>query len=75
MARFARIVVRDCLHHVTARGNRREPVFFENGDHDVYRRLLAGQAQKARVEIWATHNLSPDVRRMRMARASCAGLT
>jgi REP element-mobilizing transposase RayT len=53
MARFARIVVRDCPPHVTARGNRREPVFFENGDHDAYRRLLAEQAEKARVEIWA----------------------
>jgi putative transposase len=53
MSRFARIVVRDYPHHVTARGNRREPIFFENGDHDVYRCLLADQAEKARVEIWA----------------------
>jgi putative transposase len=53
MARFARIVVRDYPHHVTARGNRREPIFFENGDHEVYRDLLAEQAGKADVEIWA----------------------
>jgi putative transposase len=53
MARYARIVVRDCPHHVTARGNRREPIFFGNGDHDVYRDLLAEQARKACVEIWA----------------------
>ena len=53
MARFARIVVRDYPHHVTARGNRREPIFFENGDHEVYRDLLAEQAGKAGVEIWA----------------------
>ncbi|HEX4080613.1 MAG TPA: transposase [Rhizomicrobium sp.] len=51
MARFARIVVRDFPHHVTARGNRRE--FFQNSDHDVYRGLLAEQTQKARVEILA----------------------
>lgn len=53
MARFARIVLRDYPHHITARGNRREPIFFENGDHDVYRELLAEQVQKADVEIWA----------------------
>jgi putative transposase len=53
MARFARIVVRDYPHHITARGNRREPIFFEDGDHDVYRDLLAEQAVRASVEIWA----------------------
>jgi putative transposase len=53
MARFARIVLRDYPHHITARGNRREPIFFENGDHEVYRDLLAEQATKAGVEIWA----------------------
>jgi hypothetical protein len=53
MARFARIVLRNYPHHVTARGNRREPIFFENGDYDIYRALLAEQCAKARVEIWA----------------------
>jgi putative transposase len=53
MARFARIVIKDYPHHVTARGNRREPIFFEDGDHDVYRSLLAGQCAKAGVEVWA----------------------
>jgi REP element-mobilizing transposase RayT len=40
MTRCARIVVPDCPHHVTLRGNRREPIFFETGDQDVYRDLL-----------------------------------
>jgi len=53
MARFARIVAPGCPHHVTARGNRREPVFFEDGDHDIYRDLLAEQMRKAEVEVWA----------------------
>jgi putative transposase len=53
MARFARIIVRHRPHHITAHGNRREPIFFENGDHEVYRDLLAEQADKAGVEIWA----------------------
>ncbi len=53
MTRFARIVLRNYPHHVTARGNRREPIFFENGDHDIYRALLAEQCAKAHVEVWA----------------------
>jgi putative transposase len=53
MARLARIVVPGYPHHVTQRGNRREAVFFEDGDHDVYLDLLAEQAGRAEVEIWA----------------------
>lgn len=53
MSRIARIVVPDCPHHVTQRGNRREPIFFEDGDQEIYRDLLAEQAQKARIEVWA----------------------
>jgi len=53
MARLARIVVPGCPHHVTARGNRREPIFFEDGDQDIYRDLLAEQMDRARVEVWA----------------------
>jgi len=52
MARLARIVVPGLPHHVTQRGNRRMPVFFEDGDYELYRDLLAESAQKARVEIW-----------------------
>jgi putative transposase len=53
MARLARIVVPGLAHHVTQRGNRREPIFFEDGDHEIYRDLLAEQTRKARVEVWA----------------------
>ena len=53
MARLARIVVPGLPHHVTARGNRREPIFFEDGDQAVYLDLLAEQLQKARVDCWA----------------------
>jgi hypothetical protein len=38
-------------HHVTARGARREPIFFEDGDHDVYCDMLAEEAR--RVGVWA----------------------
>ena len=41
MARLARIVVPDVPHHVTQRGNRRQPVFFEPGDYAAYRDLVA----------------------------------
>ena len=53
MARLARIVVPGLPHHVTARGNRREPIFFEDGDQDLYCDILAEQARKADVEVWA----------------------
>src|SRR5580704_11961216 len=53
MSRIACIVVPRCPHHVTQRGNRREPIFFEDGDQEVYRDLLAEQAEKARIQIWA----------------------
>jgi putative transposase len=53
MSRLARIVVPGCPHHVTARGNRREPIFFEDGDQDIYRDLLAEQMVKASVAVWS----------------------
>lgn len=40
-------------HHVTQRGNRREAIFFEDGDQEIYRDLLAEQTAKAGVEVWA----------------------
>lgn len=53
MTRLARIVVPGLPHHVTQRGNRREAIFFEDGDQEVYRDLLAEQTRKAGVEVWA----------------------
>src|ERR1700733_830917 len=53
MSRLPRICVPCCPHHVTARGNRREPIFFEEGDQDIYSDMLAEQMQKANVEVWA----------------------
>jgi putative transposase len=41
MARIARVVVPRLPHHVTQRGNRREPVFFGAQDYQLYRRLIA----------------------------------
>ena len=53
MARLARIVIPQLPHHVTQRGNRREPIFFKDGDQDVYRNLMAEQMSKASISVWA----------------------
>jgi putative transposase len=51
MARLARIVVPGLPHHVTQRGNRREAIFFQDGDHEIYLDLLAEQTLKAGVAV------------------------
>jgi len=53
VARIARVVVPGLPHHVTQRGNRREPVFFGPEDYRLYRRLIAAAARRAGAEIWA----------------------
>ena len=53
MARRARLVVPDLPHHVTQRGNRREPVFFEADDCCLYRRLVAAAVRRAGAAVWA----------------------
>lgn len=53
MARLARVVIPGLPHHVTQRGNRREAIFFHDGDHEIYLDLLAEQTLKAGVAVWA----------------------
>ena len=53
MARLSRVVVPDVPHHVTQRGNRRQPTFFCDEDYQVYRRLLAIGCRAANVEVLA----------------------
>jgi putative transposase len=52
MARIAGVVVPGLPHHVTQRGNRREPVFFGAEDYRLYRRLIRAAARRAGEEIW-----------------------
>jgi putative transposase len=59
MARLGRITVPGLPHHVTQRGNRRQPIFFEPDDYVLYRDLLAEHCRSASVEIWA-YCLMPD---------------
>lgn len=53
MARIARIIVPDIPHHVTQRGNRRQPTFFADDDYREYLSLMAQWCGKYQVEIWA----------------------
>jgi putative transposase len=53
MARLARIVSPGLPHHVTQRGNRREAIFFQDGDQEIYLDLLAEQTIKVGVAVWA----------------------
>src|SRR5579859_3539365 len=53
MARLARVVAAGLPHHVTQRGNRRQQVFFGDGDYETYRELLAEGCRAAGVKVWA----------------------
>jgi putative transposase len=47
MARIARLVVPGLPHHLTRRGDRREPVFFEADDYRPYPRRAAAPAYQS----------------------------
>ncbi len=53
MTRLARIVIPGVPHHVTQRGNRREPVFFNDDDYRVYISLIGRAARASSTQIWA----------------------
>ena len=53
MARLSRVVVPGTPHHVTQRGNRRERIFFEPGDEDLYLDLLTTQLRRRSVACWS----------------------
>lgn len=53
MARLARVVTPGLPHHVTQRGNRREPVFFGDDDYRAYLDLIAAAARRSRTAVWA----------------------
>ena len=52
MARIARFAVPGLPHHVTQRGNRREPVFFGDDDYDSIAISWRGNAGDGR-GVWA----------------------
>lgn len=53
MARLARVVAAGVPHHVTQRGNRRQPTFFSDEDYAGYMALLKEWCPRWGVEIWA----------------------
>ncbi len=53
MVRRARIVVPGVPHHITHRGNRAEPIFFEDGDQEIYLGLLGRVLARYDVCLWA----------------------
>lgn len=53
MARLARVVLPNTAHHVTQRGNRRQPVFFRDDDYAVYLDLITTFAEKAGTDVLA----------------------
>jgi len=53
MARLARVVVPGLPHHITQRGNRRQPTFFGDDDYAAYVELMAEWCAEEGVEIWA----------------------
>ena len=52
MARLARVVAAGLPHHVTQRGNRRQPVFFGDDDYAIYLALLAEGCRAAGTAVW-----------------------
>ena len=53
MPRAARTVLPGVPHHVTQRGNRRQPTFFSDADYALYLGLLRYWCGKARTPVWA----------------------
>ena len=53
MARLARVVLPGYPHHVTQRGNRRQDVFFQDGDYEYYLELLKTWCHSEGIDIWA----------------------
>ena len=53
MARIARIVLPGHPHHITQRGNRRMPVFFNEEDRQAYLSQVSQSCRHHGVDIWA----------------------
>lgn len=74
MARLPRIVVPGNPHHVTQRGNRRETIFFEEGDYTLYRNLLSKACCRNGVSVWS-YCLMPNHVHLILAPSSAEGLS
>lgn len=53
MPRIARVTVPGIPHHITQRGNRKLPTFFQEKDYQEYKKLLFESCLKFGLEIWS----------------------
>ncbi|MDW7773311.1 MAG: transposase [Desulfobulbaceae bacterium] len=53
MARIARVVVPNCPHHITQRGNRRMDTFFSETVFREYLNLMAEWCNRCKVHVWS----------------------
>jgi putative transposase len=53
MARLARVVVPDCPHHVTQRGNYQQEVFFSDTDRSTYLAIFRRHARRFQLRVLA----------------------
>ena len=53
MSRIARAVAPGIPHHITQRGNRRQPTFFNDEDYRVYLELMSEWCNTYHVSAWA----------------------
>ena len=51
MARLSRLVIPGMPHHLTQRGNRRQPIFFNDGDYHAYLELMVEWCNKEGVDF------------------------
>jgi REP-associated tyrosine transposase len=51
MGRLARVVIPDCWHHVTQRGNHQQTVFFNDADRSFYLMLLRKNGDRYKMRI------------------------
>lgn len=67
-------IVPGAPHHVTQRGNKRQPIFIEKGDYALYRDLLAERCAANGVACWA-YCLMPNHVRLILTPTTEAGLS
>lgn len=53
MPKFARLVIPGCPHHIIQRGNRRQKVFFNDSDKELYLKLIKRHGDKAGISFLA----------------------
>jgi len=73
MPRLARVVAPGYPHHLTQRGNRRQPTFFCQDDYQTYLYLMSEWCQSHQVAIWA-YCLMPNHVHLIVVPASVDGL-